>query len=155
MFDIDNLIIPKLQQRLDEFKSINSQVAFLLNFLDYAIKFPDDEAEISRYCKARCNEVYDLSKIHRVWTDREFIKRYGIRMNSVIKTKKLINALCNDLLEDMGEYDEIIAKANEAISVFQDVEKMEFLGDRNKKTSDNNNKSKLSRVLDMKTKVGG
>ena len=55
MFYIDNLIIPSLQKRLDHLHEYDSQVAFLLQLLDYELNFPDKHEEISHYCKAQCN----------------------------------------------------------------------------------------------------
>lgn len=99
MFYIDNLIIPTLQERFDSLQEYGSQVAFLLQLLDYELNFPDKESEISRYCKEQCNEVYDMSKLHRVLADKDFIKTYAASVNSIKKVKFLINRLCSDLLD--------------------------------------------------------
>ena len=155
MFYIDNLIIPSLQERFDHLHEYDSQVAFLLQLLDYELNFPDMEAEISRYCKEQCNEVYDMAKLHRVLTDKAFIKTYAASVNSIKKVKLLINCLCSDLLDEMGNYDEIIQKANDEIAVFQDTEEMEFM-DETADTSNTKVKSgnSINRVLSMKKKVG-
>ena len=154
MFYIDNLIIPKLQERFDTLHEYGSQVAFLLQLLDYELNFPDMEAEISRYCKEQCNEVYDMAKLHRVLTDKTFIHNYAKSVNSIKKVKFLINTLCSDLLDEMGEYDEIIQKANDEIAVFQDIEGMEFMGDTSEKKIRKTGNS-INRVLAMKEKAGG
>ena len=154
MFYIDNLIIPSLQERFDHLHEYDSQVAFLLQLLDYELNFPDMEAEISRYCKEQCNEVYDMAKLHRVLTDKAFIKNYAASVNSIKKVKLLINCLCSDLLDEMGNYDEIIQKADDEIAVFQDAGGMEFL-DETADTKEIKTGNSINRVLDMKKKVGG
>ena len=154
MFYIDNLIIPTLQERFDQLREYDSQVAFLLQLLDYELNFPNEESEISHYCKEQCNEVYDMAKLHKVLADKNFIKAYAVSVNSIKKVKFLINRLCSDLLDEMGEYDEIIQKANDEIAVFQDIEGMEFIGDMAEKKVHKNGNS-IKRVLAMKEKAGG
>ncbi len=156
MFYIDNLIIPSLQERFDHLHEYDSQVAFLLQLLDYELNFPDKHEEISHYCKAQCNEVYDMSKLHRVLTDKAFIKNYAASVNSIKKVKLLINCLCSDLLDEMGNYDEIIQKADDEIAVFQDAGGMEFLDEmKNNDNTKEKSGNTIKRVLSMKEKVGG
>lgn len=152
MFDIDNLIIPKLRERLDDISDLCNQVAFLLKFLDYDLNFPKDEAEISRYCKTRCNKVYDMSLFRSVIRDKESIVTYGKRVNSLEKTKDLINELCNDILEDTGNYDDILQNAINDTIMLQNSEEMDFL--EHNDIPSTVQYSSLNRVLGMKDKVG-
>ena len=154
MFYIDNLIIPSLQERFDQLHEYNSQVAFLLQLLDYELNFPDKHEEISHYCKEQCNEVYDMAKLHKVLADKDFIKAYAVSVNSIKKVKLLINCLCSDILDDMGEYEELIQKANDEIAVFQDTGEMEFMDDKTAEQKIHTTGNSINRVLGMKEKVG-
>ena len=94
-----------------------------------------------------------MAKLHRVLTDKTFIHNYAKSVNSIKKVKFLINTLCSDLLDEMGEYDEIIQKANDEIAVFQDTKEMEFLGEKPKAAKTGGNS--IDRILKMKEKAGG
>ena len=48
MFDINDLMSPKVREQFDNLSHIRSQAVFLVHLLDYTKFFPDEAEEITR-----------------------------------------------------------------------------------------------------------
>ncbi|MBQ7752025.1 MAG: hypothetical protein IJR79_03540 [Clostridia bacterium] len=142
MFDINDLMTPKVRARFDKLTQIRSQAVFLLQLLDYTLYFPDEADEITRYCKDCCNEIYDTGKFLKLKSYSEFIKNYASRVHDIDEVKKLINELCSGILDEMDNLDEIIDKAQSVFEPVQSIDDYEFsvpmpeskVSDKKKKT---------------------
>ena len=126
MFDINDLMTPKIRARFDKLTQIRSQAVFLLQLLDYTLYFPDEADEITRYCKDCCNEIYDTGKFLKLKSYSEFIKNYASRVHDIDEVKKLINELCSGILDEMNNLDEIIDKAQSVFDTVQSIDDYEF-----------------------------
>ena len=126
MFDINDLMTPKVRTRFDKLTQIRSQAVFLLQLLDYTLYFPDEADEITRYCKDCCNEIYDTGKFLKLKSYSEYIKNYASRVHDIDMVKNLINELCSGILDEMDNLDEIIDKAQSAFEPVQSIDDYEF-----------------------------
>ena len=128
VFNIDDLMCPAIQERFDKLEHIESQTVFLLQLLDYASNFPDEEAEISKYCKEKCNEVYPMGELRDVIGEKRFILDYALRVRDICEVKTLINSLCSDKLDKMDNFDMIIDSKQNVFAPIQSIDDYEFTG---------------------------
>ena len=150
MFDINDLMTPKVRARFDKLTQIRSQAVFLLQLLDYTLYFPDEADEITRYCKDCCNEIYDTGKFLKLKSYSEFIKNYASRVHDIDMVKKLINELCSGILDEMDNLDEIIDKAQSAFEPVQSIDDYEFSVPMPESEVNNKKKKSLADIMKYK-----
>ena len=150
MFDINDLMTPKVRARFDKLTQIRSQAVFLLQLLDYTLYFPDEADEITRYCKDCCNEIYDTGKFLKLKSYSEFIKNYASRVHDIDEVKKLINELCSGILDEMDNLDEIIDKAQSAFEPVQSIDDYEFSVPMPESEVNNKKKKSLADIMKYK-----
>ncbi len=150
MFDINDLMSPKVREQFDNLSHIRSQAVFLVRLLDYTQFFPDEAEEITRYCKDTANTVYDTSKFLKIKPYTEFIKDYAVRTCDINKVKDLINELCSGILHEMDNFDEIIDRAKSAFEIVESIDDFEFTDTMYEPKSEDTNKKSLADILKYK-----
>ena len=150
MFDINDLMSPKVREQFDNLSHIRSQAVFLVHLLDYTQFFPDEAEEITRYCKETANTVYDTSKFLQIQPYTEFIKDYAVRTCDINKVKDLINELCSGILHEMDNFDEIIDRAKSAFEIVESIDDFEFTDSMYEAKSEDLNKKSLADILKYK-----
>ena len=153
MFDINDLMTPKVRARFDKLTQIRSQAVFLLQLLDYTLYFPDEADEITRYCKDCCNEIYDTVKFLKLKSYSEFIKNYASRVHDIDEVKKLINELCSGILDEMDNLDEIIDKAQSFFEPVQSIDDYEFSVPMHESEESDKKKKTLADIMKYKELV--
>jgi len=105
LFNINNLISPKMQERLNNCFTINEKVEVLFRLTEFTTYFSAAEAdEIQAYWFQKTGEPYEA--IYLTEDDKEFIREYLQYFPDLGKVKNIINGICTS-----ATYDDCIAKA--------------------------------------------
>ena len=127
MFNIENLITPKLQEQLDAFEHEKTKAVFLLRILDYETYFPHQAYDIAKQWMERTGTRYIPERYAKINDDKEFILKYAEREKDLSLTKKLINDLCEDINNGSKEHGSIIQKAKRGPLVLDNMDGFTFL----------------------------
>ena len=125
VFDIDYLLIEPLKKHLYSLKSIEYQVLFLLQLIDFEINFKEYSNKIASNWYEMTEERYREGEYSLADSDKKFVLEYAREKNSLDKAKDLINKLCN-CKDGVLDYDDIIAEAENEISTIQDISNFKF-----------------------------
>lgn len=105
LFNINNLISPKMQERLDNCFTINEKAETLFRLTEFTSYFSAEEVdEIQAHWLQKTGEPYEA--VYLTEDDKEFIREFLQYFPDLEKVKNLINGICTS-----ATYDDCIAKA--------------------------------------------
>lgn len=105
LFNINNLISPKIRDKLNNCITIIEKIEILFRLTEFISYFnPDEISEIKTYWLEKTGEAF--TAIYLTEDDKEFVREYSHYFPDLNKVKELINGLCNKLT-----YDDCIASA--------------------------------------------
>ena len=111
MFNIENLITPKLQKQLEALEHEKTKAVFVLRILDYETYFPQHAYDIAKQWMEKTGTRYIPENYAKINDDKDFILKYADRKRKLKLTKKLINDLCEDIDNGGKKHEDIICSA--------------------------------------------
>jgi hypothetical protein len=147
MFDIDFLLIKPLSQQLEKIENYRDKVEFLFKVIEFDKYFSQYSDEIKDCWYEITGERYTTENYIIGRNDRLFISDYAFETRNILKVKDLINKLCS-LSDGVYDYDEIIATAENEISVIRNIDDFEFTDTT--PTTETHKKTRLDTLLKFK-----
>lgn len=147
MFDIDFLLIKPLSQQLEKIENYRDKVEFLFKVIEFDKYFSQYSDEIKDCWYEITGERYLTENYIIGRNDRLFISDYAFETRNIIKVKDLINKLCS-LSDGVYDYDEVIAAAENEISVIRNIDDFEFTDTA--QATETPKKTKLDTLLKFK-----
>ncbi len=121
LFNINNLISPSVEQKLDNCLTLGEKVEILFRLTEFTHYFlPVEADEIKNYWLEKTGEQYE--DVYLTEDDKEFIREYLQCFPDLEKVKKLINGLCFS-----ATYDDCLAKAQYEMEQFKSKQIKEAL----------------------------
>lgn len=153
MFDINDLIIPSIQQQLVSYKSIEEQAVFLWKLVNFGRNFPKDEEAVTKAWKEKHNDNYPSAELYKITDAKPIIIDCAVRSKNIDEVKQLLNELCNDILDEMGNFDNIVSQEPEKMYYINNIDKFdsidEELNDKAAGKSSRGKTNSINRILNF------
>jgi hypothetical protein len=124
MFDIDNLIIAEMKEKIEKAANDVEKTKILLNLTDFSENYPEYKEKIDEYYFEKTGESYDISEHFLSLDDVELISEFASK-NDYEKAKSVINKFCNTQ-DETYDYDTLVAEITKSLSPIVNIDDFEF-----------------------------